>query len=202
MYSLPNLRSSKERGALPRRKPCISTFCTSLRYALSEAFSSSSQVTSTLRTASLPGNFSTETFTFPPRSMKTNQRMLFMIKYRDLHTLPCILISREQSQLSWEAQRGNHHPTPGRELERETGIEPATFSLARRCSTTEPLPHNFITHNLYPHTELDRSCPWWAVRDSNSHGSSPTDPKSALSTNFSNRPNYLYLYMNTILTCR
>jgi hypothetical protein len=25
--------------------------------------------------------------------------------------------------------------------ERETGIEPATFSLARRCSTTEPLPH-------------------------------------------------------------
>jgi hypothetical protein len=26
--------------------------------------------------------------------------------------------------------------------ERETGIEPATFSLARRCSTTEPLPHN------------------------------------------------------------
>src|SRR5690349_13544039 len=28
-----------------------------------------------------------------------------------------------------------------REGERETGIEPATFSLARRCSTTEPLPH-------------------------------------------------------------
>src|SRR6266568_6377404 len=27
------------------------------------------------------------------------------------------------------------------EGERETGIEPATFSLARRCSTTEPLPH-------------------------------------------------------------
>ena len=26
------------------------------------------------------------------------------------------------------------------EGERETGIEPATFSLARRCSTTEPLP--------------------------------------------------------------
>src|SRR5260370_17198124 len=25
-------------------------------------------------------------------------------------------------------------------MERETGIEPATFSLARRCSTTEPLP--------------------------------------------------------------
>jgi hypothetical protein len=28
----------------------------------------------------------------------------------------------------------------------------------------------------------------WAVRDSNSHGSSPTDPKSVLSTSFSNRP--------------
>src|SRR5713226_3041268 len=27
-----------------------------------------------------------------------------------------------------------------RDGERETGIEPATFSLARRCSTTEPLP--------------------------------------------------------------
>ena len=26
-------------------------------------------------------------------------------------------------------------------LERKTGFEPATFSLARRCSTTEPLPH-------------------------------------------------------------
>src|SRR5579859_7916728 len=31
------------------------------------------------------------------------------------------------------------------EWERETGIEPATFSLARRCSTTEPLPH----HNCF-----------------------------------------------------
>src|SRR5579872_3917441 len=27
-----------------------------------------------------------------------------------------------------------------KKMERETGIEPATFSLARRCSTTEPLP--------------------------------------------------------------
>lgn len=27
-------------------------------------------------------------------------------------------------------------------IERETGIEPATPSLARRCSTTEPLAHN------------------------------------------------------------
>src|SRR5262245_1551726 len=29
------------------------------------------------------------------------------------------------------------------EWERETGIEPATFSLARRCSTTEPLPRDY-----------------------------------------------------------
>ena len=28
----------------------------------------------------------------------------------------------------------------GCQLERKTGIEPATFSLARRCSTTELLP--------------------------------------------------------------
>ena len=30
---------------------------------------------------------------------------------------------------------------PGNKKERETGIEPATPSLARRCSTTEPLAH-------------------------------------------------------------
>src|SRR3954452_12820215 len=30
---------------------------------------------------------------------------------------------------------------PGSLLERKTGFEPATFSLARRCSTAEPLPH-------------------------------------------------------------
>ena len=27
-------------------------------------------------------------------------------------------------------------------LERKTGLEPATLALARRCSTTEPLPQN------------------------------------------------------------
>ena len=65
-------------------------------------------------------------------------------------------------------------------LERETGFEPATSSLARKCSTTEPLPLNCVPYyNTFGK---------WAVRDSNSHGSSPTDPKSALSTNFSNRP--------------
>src|SRR5579885_1058773 len=33
-----------------------------------------------------------------------------------------------------------HLATSPSTWERETGIEPATFSLARRCSTTEPLP--------------------------------------------------------------
>ena len=28
------------------------------------------------------------------------------------------------------------------QMERKTGFEPATLALARRCSTTEPLPHN------------------------------------------------------------
>ena len=36
-------------------------------------------------------------------------------------------------------------PNTQADLERETGIEPATFSLARRCSTTEPLPHHCET---------------------------------------------------------
>ena len=35
---------------------------------------------------------------------------------------------------------------PRRRLERETGFEPATFSLARRCSTPEPLPHDSSDH--------------------------------------------------------
>ncbi len=36
--------------------------------------------------------------------------------------------------------------------ERETGIEPATFSLARRCSTTEPLPHDScVCKSKVPH---------------------------------------------------
>src|SRR5579875_4037475 len=34
------------------------------------------------------------------------------------------------------SNRSNHVPR----LERKTGFEPATLSLARRCSTTEPLP--------------------------------------------------------------
>src|ERR1700722_12402009 len=33
------------------------------------------------------------------------------------------------------------HRRQGSYLERETGLEPATLALARRCSTTELLPH-------------------------------------------------------------
>ena len=53
--------------------------------------------------------------------------------------------------------------------ERETGIEPATFSLARRCSTTEPLP--LVTIPLTGVLPLNREVEIWAMRDSNSHGS-------------------------------
>ena len=36
---------------------------------------------------------------------------------------------------------GACRPVDGSKLERETGLEPATLALARRCSTTELLPH-------------------------------------------------------------
>lgn len=74
-----------------------------------------------------------------------------------------------------------------RHLEREAGIEPAAFPLEGRCSTTEPLPRS-LGYNDYTTGNAFIPLKKWAVRDSNSHGSSPTDPKSALSTNFSNRP--------------
>ena len=35
-------------------------------------------------------------------------------------------------------------------MERKTGFEPATFSLARRCSTTEPLPPARYDPSLTP----------------------------------------------------
>src|SRR5436309_10225850 len=58
----------------------MSTFCTSLRYALSEAFSTSSQEKSNSTRASLPGNFSTETFTFPPTLVSCCISILLMVK--------------------------------------------------------------------------------------------------------------------------
>jgi hypothetical protein len=48
-------------------------------------------------------------------------------------------------------------------LERKTGFEPATFSLARRCSTTEPLPRRFCPsmiarrHTSVNSTNMDRA---------------------------------------------
>ena len=33
-------------------------------------------------------------------------------------------------------------------MERKTGFEPAAFSLARRCSTTELLPHRHVALSL------------------------------------------------------
>jgi hypothetical protein len=42
-------------------------------------------------------------------------------------------------------ERGRHCEKTAEYLERETGFEPATLALARRCSTTElfPLDHNW-----------------------------------------------------------
>jgi hypothetical protein len=50
---------------------------------------------------------------------------------------------REES-IPGPPQRLNPLGEPGDQgscLERETGLEPATLALARRCSTTELLPH-------------------------------------------------------------
>ena len=43
-------------------------------------------------------------------------------------------------------ERGRHCEKTAKYLERETGFEPATLALARRCSTTElfPLDHNWL----------------------------------------------------------
>src|SRR6266480_2493890 len=84
-----------------------------------------------------------------------------------------------------------HYSLCSESIERETGFEPATSSLARKCSTTEPLPHSDFYES--------RNTKQWAMRDSNSHGSSPTDPKSVLSTNFSNRPYFLLSWDNISL---
>src|SRR5258708_17047297 len=48
---------------------------------------------------------------------------------------------------------------PRRRLERETGFEPATFSLARRCSTPEPLPRDTACCSR-PASMLYPPCPW------------------------------------------
>ena len=47
----------------------------------------------------------------------------------------------QTDQTLGQTTNGPQGPSIHRILERKTGFEPATFSLARRCSTTEPLPH-------------------------------------------------------------
>ena len=42
-------------------------------------------------------------------------------------------------------------------MERETGIEPVTFSLARRCSTAEPLPHYRIAKHENTFTRISNT---------------------------------------------
>ena len=41
-------------------------------------------------------------------------------------------------------------------MERKTGFEPATLALARRCSTTEPLPHLDTNNTGHPGFEPGR----------------------------------------------
>jgi hypothetical protein len=38
-------------------------------------------------------------------------------------------------------------PPQSEKMERKTGFEPATLALARRCSTTEPLPQTINLHD-------------------------------------------------------
>ena len=50
-----------------------------------------------------------------------------------------------------------HEERPARErLERETGLEPATLALARRCSTTELLPLGTLASLLERDTPVNR----------------------------------------------
>ena len=46
-----------------------------------------------------------------------------------------------------------------KEVERKTRFELATFSLARRCSTTEPLPH----YNFVPRGRIELPTPAFSV---------------------------------------
>ena len=49
--------------------------------------------------------------------------------------------SRESGNITAAAREKAAGGSEGSHLERETGLEPATLALARRCSTTELLPH-------------------------------------------------------------
>jgi hypothetical protein len=49
-----------------------------------------------------------------------------------------------------ETDQGLGFQTIGSYLERETGLEPATLALARRCSTTELLPQYVLKEYIGP----------------------------------------------------
>ncbi len=81
------------------------------------------------------------------------------------------------------------------------GIETSRFMLDHDLLAPDLLKQGILGHNMASMTsEIGEEAilggskhdlmhtKSWAVRDSNSHGSSPTDPKSVLSTSFSNRP--------------
>ena len=62
-------------------------------------------------------------------------------------------------------------------MERATGIEPATFSLARRRSTTEPRPHIHVVLGLLVTDALDESLQVFTIRGA--AGRNPALPNSA-----------------------
>ena len=61
-------------------------------------------------------------------------------------------------------------------MERKTGFEPATLALARRCSTTEPLPHKYKIKHLLSFNGADGG--------TRTPMPKAPDPKSGASANF------------------
>ena len=51
-----------------------------------------------------------------------------------------ISLHRDDAGMTWTPSAEGSQQVWERSMERKTGFEPVTFSLARRCSTTEPLP--------------------------------------------------------------
>ena len=76
------------------------------------------------------------------RTRVAPQRFLRPRRLPFRHARASQTLNREHTVLPDPSTR--KHPGTARvTLERKTGFEPATFSLARRCSTTEPLPRRF-----------------------------------------------------------
>ena len=76
------------------------------------------------------------------RRIKVLQTSPLPLGYRAiLNIVPPGRAETGSSQLRLSDHCGSIHRRQGSYLERETGLEPATLALARRCSTTELLPH-------------------------------------------------------------